>query len=212
MFNEDSSPTVYNCVIWGDSASMAGNLGEELFERLEGFSAAAEAAARQTLGGLNAVIKGAFEALIGEAAKPLFDELVALGNEFIEVLTTEDAAGLLQPNPEVVEAFQAIFNALKEGVIAARDFAKALGFEGFKTALSAVGAIINALVGVGRVLGVIFRGAVEALTQINKILPLASAELAQIVGAVTALNIALGAKGTQGILRPGPDSVWYPIR
>jgi hypothetical protein len=118
----------------------SGELFDFLEDKFEAFGLAAEQAARQTLGGIRTLIEGGVRELLGQAAQPLFDELLVSGNElFDQVLTVRDELGNLRPNPQAVAAFQGLFQALAQGVRSAREFAAGFGFEGLRNVLDTVG-------------------------------------------------------------------------
>lgn len=169
-----------------------GELFEFLEKRLAGFAEAAQRQARQTIGGLQALLKGAFEALVGEAAKPLFDELISLGNDLLDnVLTITDEFGNLKPNPEAVEALQSLFNALRDGVIAAREFAVELGFEGLKTTVGAVGATLQVLLGILKSIAATFGIIVEIVTVLRDTLGLTNQAVGKLVGTIAQVGTGL---------------------
>lgn len=117
-----------------------GELADFLEDRLEGFSVAAEKAARSTLSGLRQLTVGAVEELLGNAAKPLFDELLSLGNEvFDEFLTIRDAAGNIKPSPEALAAFRGLFETIRDGVRNLREFARGVSFRDLQSSLDALG-------------------------------------------------------------------------
>lgn len=123
-----------------------GELFNFLEERFKALGDAAEQAARQTLDGIGNLVKDATSAILGEAAEPLFKELIRLGNGvFDQVLTIRDASGDIKPNPEAVKAFRTLFDALKDGVAQARELGQSLGFVGLKNILGAIGGTINAV-------------------------------------------------------------------
>lgn len=92
-----------------------GQLFIELTKRLEGFSEAAEKAARETLGGLRAINTGALQEVLGVASQPLYDELIeTLNFTFDKVLTIRDEFGNIRPNPELVASLQSLFITLSD--------------------------------------------------------------------------------------------------
>lgn len=122
-----------------------GQLFDFLEERFQALGLAAERAARQTLDGIGNLVRDAVGRILGGAAEPLFEELIKLGNElFDEVLTIRDAAGNILPNPRAVQAFQALFEALREGVVSARELGQELGFAGLENILRTVGTALVA--------------------------------------------------------------------
>lgn len=122
-----------------------GELFDFLETRFKALGLAAEQAARQTLDGIGTLIKDATGAILGQAAQPLFEELIRLGNEvFDQFLTIRTAAGDIRPNPEAIKAFQTLFEALRDGVRQAADLGRELGFKGLQNALQSFGAGLNA--------------------------------------------------------------------
>ena len=141
-----------------------GELFDFLEEKFRALGLAAEQAARRTLSGIGNLVKDATSAILGAAAQPLFEELIRLGNEvFDQVLTIRDAAGNIRPNPDAVRAFRSLFEALREGVVAARELGRELGFEGLRNAVGTIGTALNIALqtalgfagGVGRALNVV---------------------------------------------------------
>lgn len=115
-----------------------GELFDFLIERFNALGLAAQRAARQTLEGIRGLITTAVGSILGEAAEPLFQELLKLGNElFDEVLTLQDEAGNIRPNPEAVSAFKTLFEALTEGVRRLRSLALDFGFDGLQKSIEA---------------------------------------------------------------------------
>lgn len=121
-----------------------GQFVDFLSKRFEAFTEAAQRQARSTLSGLREVTQGIINQILGEAARPLFDALISVGNELIDkFLTIKDAAGKVTINPQVVQAFRAIFVALDQGVAALRDAFKDIGIQGLANTLQAVGTILS---------------------------------------------------------------------
>jgi hypothetical protein len=117
-----------------------GELFDFLEERFQALGKAAEQAARQTLSGVGTLVRDALGLILGEAAQPLFEELLALGNELLDnVLTVRTAAGDIRPNPEAVAAFRGLFDALRTGVQSVREIGQELGFEGLRNVLESIG-------------------------------------------------------------------------
>lgn len=120
-----------------------GQLFDFLEAKFASFNQAAQQQARTTLTGLSEVVRGVVNQILGEAAQPLFSALVRIGNELLDkVLTIKDAAGKIQVNPQVVQSFRAIFNALAQGAEAIKEGFKDLGFQGLEDTLAAVGATL----------------------------------------------------------------------
>jgi hypothetical protein len=125
-------------------AQEAGELFTLLDEKFRGFSEAAEKQARSTLSGVTTLARGAFRAVLGEAAQPLFAELVGAGNQVLdEVLTVKDELGNLRPNPAAVAAFRTFFDGLRRGLKVLREFFEERGFEGLETTLKSFGVIFG---------------------------------------------------------------------
>lgn len=105
-----------------------GELFDFLEERFSGFAEAAERQARTTFTGIRTLIQGLVQEILGNAARPLFDELISLGNDlFDNFLSIRDAAGNIKPSPEVVAAFQQVFDAIKRVVESVRELGGAGG-------------------------------------------------------------------------------------
>lgn len=182
----------------------SGELFGFLEKRLEGFAESAQRQARQTIGGLQSLLRGAFEALVGEAAEPLFDSLIELGNDLLDnVLTITDEFGNLQPNPEAVAALQVIFDALRDGVVAAREFGESLGFEGIQQIAGAVGASLQFVLGIVKSIAITFGLAVKVVTEFRDFLGLSNkavgqlaGTIGQVVAGIFLMNKGLGLFGT----------------
>ena len=172
-----------------------GELFDFLEERLEGFAEAAQRAARQTLSGITNLIRGALGELLGQAAQPLFDELLGTANDlFDRVLTVRDAAGNIRPNPDTVAAFRSLFEALRQGVVAAREFAAELGFSGLQTLLSTLGTAlvvtIEFAVGAAKALGVTFGLIIAPVRAIANLLGISNQQLGFMASALGQLLVA----------------------
>ncbi len=172
-----------------------GELFNFLEERFSGFAVAAERQSRRTLSGITTLIQGAVEELLGEAAKPLFDELVSLGNQFFDqIITIRDAEGNLKPNPEIVKGFQEIFNALKSGVETVRTAFSGLGFEGLQNLFKAAGlALTTALqfgLGFAQSLLVILNQIVVAVKSVGDFFGLTTKQIGRIAGVLGAVIAA----------------------
>jgi len=184
----------------------SGQLFDFLQKKLEAFDKAAQLVARSTLSGIGNLVKGAFSKILGDAAGPLFQNLLKLGNElFDKVLTVKDAVGNIQPNPEVVKAFEEIFNALNDGVNKIRELGQNLGFKGlqdtFKALGSALSVSIQFAVGFAQALIVALRTVVSLLTSVADAFGLSVKQLGQIAAS---LGIGLGVlvvwKNTLGLI------------
>lgn len=182
-----------------------GELFDFLSSRFSVFADAAELQARSTLAGISALINGATRGLLGEAAQPLFDQLLSLGNDFFDrVLTIQDAAGNIIPNPQAVAAFEGLFNALARGVVAARELATEVGFEGLKDIVDSIATGLitgfELAVGFARALVAALRlgaGAVRALSDFFGVSVSDLGALAAIsgilLGVFTTLKLVIGA-------------------
>jgi len=154
-----------------------GELFTFLEEEFSGFAEAAQRQARETFTGIGVLIKGIVQEILGNAAQPLFEELLDLGNKlFDNVLTIVDEAGNIRPNPDVVEAFQAIFNALRDGVVKARELASEIGVSGFQSALGAAGFALQVIVGALEVVVSLFRDVLSVVTLVKEQLGFSSTE------------------------------------
>ena len=166
-----------------------GQLFDFLEKKFASFNEAAQRQARSTLSGLQEVVHGVVNQILGEAARPLFEALVRVGNELLDrVLTVRDAAGKIRVNPQVVQSFRAIFVALEEGVVALRDAFKDLGFGGLRDALAAVGAaLVSSLkfaIGFAETLLRILTAVVGAVCAVGNFLGIGEKGLGQIAGAL----------------------------
>lgn len=160
-----------------------GQLFDFLEKKFQGLQLASEKAARGTLEGIGNLVRNAVGTILGEAAQPLFDELLNLGNEvFDKVLTIRDAAGEIKPRPEAVAAFRALFEGLREGVVTARELGKELGFEGLRDLLGTLGTGLGA-------------GLQAALGFANEFLTALKAIISAVRGVGEALGIVQGAVG-----------------
>lgn len=142
------------------AAQEQGQLFELLNERLSGFALAAEGAAR-TVPGLLARINDAIGLTAGRAGIELFEELRVSLQGIFDLLTqveTVDGVTLLQPNPQVVTFFDAIFDAIAGIVENARELASSTGFGPFLSTARALG---SALQIVGSLITAIAIGAVR---------------------------------------------------
>lgn len=184
----------------------SGQLFDFLQKKLEAFDAAAQQVARSTLSGISNLVKGAFQKILGDAAGPLFQNLLKLGNElFDKVLTVKDAAGNIQPNPEAVKAFQVIFDALDAGVEQLRTLGKDLGFKGLQDVFKSIGAgltvSIQLAIGFSQTLIVTLRVVVGLISGIADDFGLTVKQLGQISGALgVALGVSVIWKNTLGLI------------
>lgn len=174
-----------------------GELFNFLEERFEAFGLSAERQARTTLLGISTRIQGAVTELLGEAARPLFEELLDLGNKFFDqILTIKDAEGNLKPNPEVVAGFREIFEALRQGVQEIRAAAERLGFEGLQNTFRAAGAAlvtgIQFAIGFAETLLVTLNAIVSGVRSIADTFGITTRELGRLaggLGAVVAITV-----------------------
>lgn len=172
-----------------------GELFDFLDKKFKALGVAAELAARQTLNGIGNLVKDALQAILGQAAQPLFEELIRLGQEvFDQVLTIKTAANGIQPRPEAVQAFRALFDALRQGVVQARELGRQLGFQGVQDVLRTLGAGLSAglqfAIGFAQTLTVALRGVLEILRSIGNAIGLdvndGLSDAARFVGRATA--------------------------
>lgn len=174
----------------------AGELFTFLEERIGSFAEAAERAARETLTGVATLASGALQEVLGEAARPLFDELLSILNQvFDEVLTIKDAAGRIRPNPAAVEAFRGLFDALTQGLQKAREFAATVGFEGLQDGIKAFGTALVAAIefglGAAKALFVAFQLVIKPIQAIARALGLTNEQLGKVAGAAGVLVTTL---------------------
>ncbi len=174
----------------------AGELFSFLEDRIGSFAEAAERAARETLTGVATLASGALQEVLGEAARPLFDELLSILNEvFDEVLTIKDAAGRIRPNPAAVEAFRGLFDALTQGLQKAREFARVVGFEGLQDGIAAFGTALVATIefglGAAKALFVAFNLILKPIQAIARALGLTNEQLGTVAGAAGVLVTTL---------------------
>jgi hypothetical protein len=152
-------------------AREAGTLFEFLRSRLEGFSLAAEDAAR-TLSGSFTRIRGAFELIAGEAAQGSFGTLRTILNDIFDTLLVieRDASGAITsvaPSPQVVAAFRAVFDAIDRVLQRGREAAQTIGFEGVTDAATLFAAVLET---VGTLLVNIGTGIVRGFGTLQRIL------------------------------------------
>jgi hypothetical protein len=125
-----------------------GELFDFLEEKFSGFAEAAERQARTTFTGITTLIKGLVQEVLGEAARPLFEELIELGNDlFDNFLSIKDAAGNIKPSPEVVAAFQQVFDALKRTVVAFRELGSGTAINTLDSVLAGIAITIDFISG-----------------------------------------------------------------
>jgi hypothetical protein len=122
-----------------------GELFDFLEERFSGFAEAAERQARTTFSGITTLIQGLVQEILGNAARPLFDELISLGNDlFDNFLSISDAAGNIKPSPDVVAAFQQVFDAIKRVVESVRELGSGGGgLTALETTMAAIAIAID---------------------------------------------------------------------
>jgi len=172
-----------------------GKLFDFLEEKFSGFALSAERQARRTFTGISTLIQDAVQNILGNAAKPLFDELISFGNQFFdEILTIKDAEGQLVPNPAIVKGFEAIFGALRDGVAEIRVAFTGLGFEGlqnlFKAAGLALSTGIQFAIGFAQSLLVILNAIVVTVKDIGGFFGVSTKQIGQIAGALGAVVAA----------------------
>jgi len=150
-----------------------GELFDFLEEKFSGFAEAAQKQARTTFSGITTLVKGLVQEVLGEAARPLFQELISLGNElFDNFLSITDAAGNVKPSPEVVAAFQQVFDAIKRTVEAVRELGSGGG--GLTLLSATMSAIANTIDFV--------RGALVQLISVFQTITGASQEFSKFLG------------------------------
>ena len=184
----------------------SGELFVFLEQKLKAFDEAAQQVARSTLTGISNLVRGAFGKILGDAAGPLFQNLLKLGNElFDRVLTVRDAAGDIQPNPEVVKAFQEIFDTLSAGVDSIRDLGKELGFKGLQDIFKGLGAglsvAIQLAIGFSQTLLVSLKAVVSVVQSIADVFGLTAKQVGSIAAAIgVALGVSTIWKNTLGLI------------
>jgi hypothetical protein len=164
-----------------------GQLFDFLENKFKSFNVAAQRAARGTLSGVQEVVQGILQQVLGQAAGPLFQTLIDLGNELLDkVLTIQDATGEIKINPKVVQSFQVIFDALRDGVLAIRAAFADLGFNGLKDAFQAAGSALVAslrfAIGFAQTLFKVLTTVVELIRGIAGAFGLTEKGLGQIAG------------------------------
>lgn len=176
----------------------AGELFEFLRGRLEGFALAAEDNAN-TLSGLFARLKGAFQLIGGEGAAGAFEEIrTTLKGVFDSLLNVERAADgavkSVTPNPEIVAAFRAIFDGITAVVQRLRDAGRSVGIDRLQNAAEALGAVIEV---VGIALVDVAAGLIRGFSTLRQILgPVFDA----IAGIGRTIDSVFGAGATSGIV------------
>ena len=196
----------------------SGQLFDFLETKLKAFDEAAQQVARSTLGGISNLVKGAFSKILGDAAGPLFQNLLKLGNElFDKVLTVRDAAGDIQPNPEVIKAFQQIFDTLSNGVDSLRTLGKDLGFKGLQDIFKGLGAGLTAsielAIGFSETLLVSLKAVVVVVQSIADAFGLTTKQLGQVAGPLgTALAVSVVWKNTLGLIGLGFGNIAGIVR
>ena len=125
-----------------------GELFDFLEEKFSGFAEAAEKQARTTFTGITTLIKGLVQEILGEAAAPLFQELIALGNDlFDNFLSIRDAAGNIKPSPDVVAAFQQVFDSIKRTVEAFQELGTGSAIDSLDSVLAGIAITIDFVTG-----------------------------------------------------------------
>jgi hypothetical protein len=167
----------------------AGTLFEVLEEKFAGFNDAAQRQARETFTGISTLIKGITQEILGQAAKPLFDELIGLGNRaFDAFLSVQDAAGNIRPNPEVVAAFQQVFDALKRSVQAIKELGQGSAIGALETTMATIAVTIDFVTGAVVAM-------VEAFTFVRDVI----ADVGEFLG-VTSENAGFAAQAMGGFV------------
>lgn len=190
-----------------------GDLFNFLDERFSAFAESAQKQARSTLAGITALAQGAVGEVLGQAAGPLRDELLRTLNDILDdVLLVRDELGNVAPNPRVVQAFRALFDALRVGIDRARELGESLGFEGLEDVLQAIGtglvAAIEFVVGFAEGLLLTFTTIKSVVDEVSGALNLTARDLgriAGILGSIVALNVVW--KNTVGLLGVGYKDV-----
>jgi hypothetical protein len=127
-----------------------GELFDFLEEKFAGFAEAAQQQARTTFSGITTLIKGLVQEILGEAAAPLFESLISASNDlFDNFLSIKDAAGNIKPSPDVVAAFQQVFDAIKRVVESVRELSSGgTGLSTLETTMAAIAISIDFIRGV----------------------------------------------------------------
>ena len=180
-----------------------GELFDVLEQKFQGFSEAAERQARTTFSGITTLLRGLFQEVLGQAAAPLFQDLIKAGNDlFDNVLSIRDEAGNIRPSPEAVAAFQQIFDALKRAGEAATQLGggSALGLietvaGGIALTIDAITGAVVGLVNVFQVVTGIIRGIAEELNLTGAGVGLAAQNTAQ-----WAVQLLIGFKIVKGLV------------
>lgn len=165
----------------------SGELFDFLEERFSAFASSAEKQARSTLEGIKALVTGALGEVLGQAAEPLREELLGTLNQVLDdVLLVKDELGNVSPRPEVVASFRELFDALRLGVVRARELGQGLGFEGLQGLLSALGTglVVGIEVLFGFVEGVltVFEAIRAVVVSIAELFDLSNKELGKVAG------------------------------
>ena len=155
-----------------------GELFDFLEERFSGFAEAAERQARETFSGIRTLLTGLVQEILGQAARPLFDELISLGNDlFDNFLSIRDAAGNIRPDPSVVAAFQQVFDAIKRVIEGLREGGG--GLTVLETTLGAIAVTIDVVRGAAQQLVTIFTVVGEVIQEIAAFFGIATNDTAE---------------------------------
>lgn len=161
-----------------------------LFEFLENRFGAFEEAGKKamsTVAGLAGRVKDAFLQLLGAAGEELFDRVKSGLQAIFDTLTIQTPEGFIEPSPEALQAFKAIFDGLEKAADHARETAEALGSPDIGSVSELIGTVISR--GAEILLG-IFEGIVRAVRVIRDFLrtlgvELPSGEFKELVATIT---------------------------
>jgi len=159
----------------------SGKLFDVLKEKFSGFAEASRKQARETFTGISTLIKGLVQEILGNAAKPLFDELISLSNDlFDNFLSIKDAAGNIKPSPDVVAAFQQVFDAIKRVVESVRELGSGgSGLTALETTMAAIAISIDFIRGAAVQLIAVFQTIGETVKGIAEFFGLTTDNSAQ---------------------------------
>lgn len=157
-----------------------GELFDFLEDKFKGFAEAAQRQARETFSGIRTLITGLVQEILGKAAKPLFDELISLGNGlFDNLLSIKDAAGNIKPSPDVVAAFQQIFDAIKRTVQSFAELGSGTAINALEATLSAIATTIDFITGAAIGLVEVFSFIRDIVSEITEFFGLTSSNTAE---------------------------------
>lgn len=195
-----------------------GKLFEVLESEFSAFALSAEKQARKTFTGISALIKDAIEGVLGQAAKPLFDELISFGNEFFDkILTIQDAEDQLKPNPAIVKGFESIFTALKDGVETIRTAFTDLGFKGLQNLLESAGLALSTgiqfAIGFAQSLLTILNAIIVSIKGIGNFFGITTKQIGNIAGALGSVIAATFVwNNTLGLIGLNFGSIWRVVQ